>query len=346
MVMAEKQHIAVVGCGYWGRNLVRNMAELGALAAVSDTHTPNAGVQAKQYSVPARAFEDILADKHIEGVVIAAPAVQHAALATRALEAGKHVFVEKPLALNVKDAEMLAKLATGENKVLMVGHLLQYHPAYLTLKEMAGKGEFGELTYIASSRLNLGKLRTEENVLWSFAPHDISMVLGLFGEAPREVSAQGTAALTPGIADIVTAQLEFAQGKAQLFVSWLHPVKEQKFIVVGSKAMAVFDDSQGWESKLTLYRHRIEWNGAIPSPVKAEGEKVALAPAEPLKEECRHFIAAIAGNPVRTDATEGINVLKVLEAAERSMATGKPARLDRLEEISEEKKHADNARVA
>lgn len=334
------KNTAVIGCGYWGKNLVRNFAELGALAAVADAHAPNAEAQAKQHHVPVRTVEEILADTAIEGVVIAAPAAQHATLATRALEAGKHVFVEKPLALTVADAETLETLAAKNKRALMVGHLLQYHPMYLALRAMVEEGKFGRLLHVYSNRLNLGKLRTEENVLWSFAPHDISMVLGLFGEAPATIYASGATSLTQGIPDVVSTQFGFANGaKGHVFVSWLHPTKEQKLVVVGEKLMAVFDDGQPWETKLAIYPHRIEWNGSIPSPVKAEAEYIVPAQSEPLKNECQHFLDAMQGAALRTDAAEGIRVLKVLEAAEQSMKTGAPIALNKTKETP-------NARVA
>lgn len=318
----NQKHVAVIGCGYWGKNLVRNMAELGALAAVADAHLPNAEAQAAQFGVPVRSVADILADPAIAGVVIAAPAAQHASLATQALQAGKHVLVEKPLALTVDDAEALKALGEQQGKVVMVGHLLQYHPAYIALKQLVDAGELGTLHYVYSNRLSLGKLRTEENVLWSFAPHDISMILGLVGEAPTTVEAQGMAGVSPGIADVCTATMQFKSGtKAHVFVSWLHPVKEQKLVVIGSKAMAVFDDTQPLASKLMLYRHGIAWNGSIPTPIKADGEAVALDAGEPLKNECQHFLDAMGGAPTRTDAAEAIRVLSVLEQAEQRMNT-------------------------
>lgn len=321
--------IAVIGCGYWGKNLVRNMAELGVLAAVADAYAPNAEAQSKLHKVPVKSVDEVATDASITGVVIAAPAAQHAPLATQMLNAGKHVFIEKPIALTVSDAEALEKLGAEKQRVVMVGHLLHYHPAYMKLKEMVAGGELGAVQYVYSNRLNLGKFRTEENALWSFAPHDISMVLGLFGEAPVSVSAQGMTTLTPGIPDTVTTQFTFASGaKGHVFVSWLHPFKEQKLVVVGDKAMAVFDDSLPLEQKLALYKHGVAWNGSVPSPVKADAEYVALTASEPLKNECQHFLEAMAGKTkTRTDAAEGIRVLKVLEAAEISMATNQPVDL-------------------
>jgi UDP-2-acetamido-3-amino-2,3-dideoxy-glucuronate N-acetyltransferase len=318
--MASK-HVAVIGCGYWGKNLVRNFAELGALAAVADANPAAAETMAATYKVPARSVAEILADKSIVGVVIASSAVTHAALAADALTAGKHVLVEKPLALTVAEAEGLKQLAERQGRALMVGHLMQYHPYYQELKRMVAAGEFGALRYLTSQRLNLGKIRTEENVLWSFAPHDLSMILGLVNESPVRVRASGQTVLTEGVADSVTTQMEFPSGiQAEVMVSWLHPTKEQKLVVVGEKMMAVLDDTQPWDKKLALYRHRIEWQGKLPVPVKAEAEYVSLPPGEPLKRECQHFLEAIAGNKVISDAAEAIRVLNVLALAEAAMA--------------------------
>lgn len=313
--------VAVIGCGYWGKNLVRNFAELGALVAVADANPAAAETMAAIYKVPARTVAEILADPSIAGAVIASSAVTHAALALDALKAGKHVLVEKPLALTVAEAEGLKQLAETEGRALMVGHLMQYHPYYQELKRRVTAGEFGRLYSITSQRLNLGKIRTEENVLWSFAPHDLSMILGLVNEAPKHVRASGQATLTEGVMDRVTAQFEFPSGtQAEVMVSWLHPTKEQKLVVVGEKMMAVLDDTQPWDKKLALFRHRIEWQGKLPVPVKAEAEYVTLPPGEPLRRECQHFLDACAGNKVITDAAEGIRVLDALRMTEEAMA--------------------------
>ncbi|MCC7428366.1 MAG: Gfo/Idh/MocA family oxidoreductase [Alphaproteobacteria bacterium] len=313
--------IGVVGCGYWGRNLVRNFAQLGALAAITDAHGPTAQQFAAQYSVPARDWGALLADPAITGVAIAAPAAQHGALVREALAAGKDVFVEKPLALDLAEAEALCRQAESAGRVLMVGHLLQYHPAFLRLRELVSSGALGRLQYVYSNRLNLGKIRTEENILWSFAPHDISMILALVGAAPEHVAAEGAAYLHPRIADVSTTHMRFANGvRAHVFVSWLHPFKEQKLVVVGEQGMAVFEDGQPWERKLLLYRHRIEWRAGSPEPARAEGEPVVLAAEEPLRAECAHFLDCIATRArPRTDGREGLAVLRVLDAAQRSL---------------------------
>jgi predicted dehydrogenase len=314
--------IAHVGCGYWGKNLIRNFAELGVLTAVSDANPEAAGNAASVHGVRAASFEAVLADPAIDGVSIASPAELHFAHASAALESGKHVFVEKPLALDVGEAEQLRVLADKAGRVLMVGHLLQYHPAYLKLRDMVAAGELGRLNYVYSNRLSLGKFRREENVLWSFAPHDISMILGLFGAELQTVSAQGQVAYTPGVADLVTAQFRFADGgAAHIMASWMHPFKEQRLVVIGDKAMAVFEDSAPqWADKLKLYRHVIDCSGSVPNPVKAEPELVEVVRSEPLRNECQHFCDCIdQGRRPRTDGVEGLAVLRALAKAERAL---------------------------
>ncbi|MGB3500411.1 MAG: Gfo/Idh/MocA family oxidoreductase [Mesorhizobium sp.] len=324
MNKAEHKMVAVahIGHGYWGRNLARNFHELGHLAAIVDADENAARTAAAGYGVVAATFDEVLADKPIDAVSLASPAGLHFAQARAALNAGKHVYVEKPLALDVSEAEELCALADSRGLTLMVGHLLQYHPIYVRLREMAAAGEFGRIHHVYSNRLSLGKFRTEENVLWSFAPHDISMILGLVGEEPEAVSAQGTAAFTSGIADLVSAQMRFPGGtRAHVLVSWMHPFKEQRLVVIGDKAMAVFEDSQPvWEDKLQVYRHAIDCSGAVPNPVKADAERVIVARSEPLKDECRHFVQCIeTGERPRTDGREGLAVLRVLDAAERAL---------------------------
>jgi UDP-2-acetamido-3-amino-2,3-dideoxy-glucuronate N-acetyltransferase len=326
--------VAAVGCGYWGKNLVRNFAELGALAAICDPDRETAGQLAARYHTQVAEFDAVLQDDDIAGVAIAAPAVLHAELANRALDAGKHVFVEKPLALTTAEAEQLCTLAERRNRRLMVGHLLQYHPAFTKLRELVGEGALGRLEYISSTRLNLGKVRREEDILWSFAPHDLSMILSLVGQEPSEVTAQGGYYLHKRIADVTTTLLAFPGGEqAHVFVSWLHPFKEQKLVVIGDRAMAVFDDGQPWSRKLLLYPHRIEWREAMPVPQKAEADPIPLGEGEPLNLECRHFLDCIAsGAKPRTDGREGLRVLRVLARASDALkgaAAMTPATVDK-----------------
>jgi len=203
----------------------------------------------------------------------------------------------------------------------MVGHLLQYHPVFMKLKEMVLAGELGKIYYIYSNRLNLGKIRNEENILWSFAPHDISMILSLCGEEPDNVYAEGGQYLQEKIADVTVTHLSFPCGiKSHIFVSWLHPYKEQKLVVVGEKKMAVFSDTEEWENKLLVFPHSIEWNNHIPVPQKANPEKVYVEQSEPLRNECLHFLECITtGNRPVTDGEEGLRVLKVLNKAQESL---------------------------
>jgi UDP-2-acetamido-3-amino-2,3-dideoxy-glucuronate N-acetyltransferase len=313
--------VAVLGCGYWGKNLVRNFAELGALAAICDPAAAAAEPLARRYSAAVAEVDAVLRDTEIDGVAIAAPAALHAELAQRALAAGKHVFVEKPLALTIAEAEELCIVAERADRRLMVGHLLQYHPAFIKLRELVREGALGRLQYVYSNRLNLGKVRREEDILWSFAPHDLSMILSLVGQEPAEVTAQGGYYLHKAIADVTTTHLAFPGGEqAHVFVSWLHPFKEQKLVVIGDRAMAVFDDGQPWSHKLVVYPHRIEWRDALPVPQRAEADPVPLDEGEPLQLECRHFLDCIAtGGTPRTDGREGLRVLRVLARASAAL---------------------------
>lgn len=316
-------NIAVIGSGYWGKNLVRNFNSLGALHTICDTNPTTLTNFEEQYPNinTATAYSQVLTNPEIQGVAIATPAETHASLATEALLAGKDVYIEKPLCLSEKEGVELNALAKRQNCVLMVGHLLWYHPVVLKLKELVDAGELGRIQYIYSNRLNLGKLRREENVLWSFAPHDISVILGLTGEMPESIRAQGGNFLHRQIADTTMTLLNFSSGiKAHIFVSWLHPFKEQKLVVVGEKQMAVFDDVAPWGDKLLLYPHSIEWNENIPVANKAEAVKVEVEQDEPLKAECSHFLDCIKNRTTpRTDGEEGLRVLKVLNRCQESL---------------------------
>lgn len=315
--------IAVIGSGYWGKNLVRNFHALGALAAVCDKNpTLLENAQAAHPGVRiCMALPDMLADPEITGVAIATPAESHFVIAREALLAGKHVFVEKPLTLDEGEGRELIDLAARKGLVLMVGHLLRYHPVFMALQDLAQSGALGRINYIYSNRLNLGKVRREENILWSFAPHDISMILALAGEEPERVWATGGNYLHRRIADVTTTHLDFPSGlKAHVFVSWLHPFKEQKLVVVGERQMAVFDDTRPWEEKLLLYPHEIRWENGAPVPARCEPVRVEVPQSEPLRSECQHFLDCIAsGASPTTDGQEGLRVLKVLMDAQRSL---------------------------
>jgi UDP-2-acetamido-3-amino-2,3-dideoxy-glucuronate N-acetyltransferase len=313
--------VAVLGAGYWGKNLVRNFAELGVLDCVCDVSEQTLAQVREKYGVRVTSsIDDVLNDAEINAVVIAAPAVQHFEIAKKCMLRGKDVYVEKPLALRVEEGEELLALAKSTGRILMVGHILQYHPAILRLKQLVAEGELGRIQYIYSSRLNLGKLRNEENILWSFAPHDISAILYLLDELPTHVSAQGGMYINAGIYDTTLTTFEFKSAvKAHIFVSWLHPFKEQKLTIVGDKKMAVFDDVQT-DRKLVLYSHRIDWRDRVPVAHKADGEVVPLPKDEPLKRECEHFLECVHTRQTpRTDGENGVRVLRVLDACGGSL---------------------------
>jgi len=315
-------NIAVVGCGYWGENLVRNFAELGALHTICDSNSEALNRLETLYPnvIREESLKPVLASKEIRGVVISTPAALHYSMAKQALLAGKDVFVEKPLSLIVEEGEELVKIAEEKGKILMVGHLLEYHPGIVKLKQLVDSGELGKLNYIYSSRLNLGKFRTEENILWSFAPHDISIILLLLNEMPQEVSAYGGSYLHQDIADVTITTMSFGSGvRAHIFVSWLHPYKEQKLVVVGSKKMAVFDDVSS-KNKLVLYEHQIEWIDRVPVPHQQEGIPIEFAMTEPLKLECQHFLDCLESRcKPQTDGGSGLKVLQVLNACQMSL---------------------------
>ncbi len=327
--MTENQpKVAVIGCGYWGKNLVRNFNQLGALAMVVDA-TEAGRAKARELAPDVPIAEDIEAalTSDVQGVVVATPAETHYALVKRALQANKDVFVEKPMALTYEQGRELVLLARARERILLVGHVLEYHPAIIKLLDMIASGDLGKVRYIYSNRLSLGKIRREENILWSFAPHDIAVILRLTGGMPFQVSATGGAYVQPNIADVTVTNLLFDNGvRAHIFVSWLHPFKEQRLVVIGSKKMASFDDVS---KKLVLYDQRVEWDRGQPVPIKGSGDLVSYPDAEPLRQECQAFLNAITTRQrPATHGESGLRVLRVLQAAQRSLVTnGEPVRL-------------------
>ena len=316
------KHVAVVGCGQWGKNLVRNLVDLGVLRAACDIDsTKLTAVRERFQDVKlTTSVADVMRDDEVAGIVIATPASSHHALAKEALLAGKDVFVEKPLAMKISEGRELVELADRNSRILMVGHLLRYHPAVVKLKALIDEGKLGKLCYIYSNRLNLGRFRTEENILWSFAPHDISTMLYLLGEEPSQVCSQGGIYLNQGVPDVTVTTMQFGSGvRGHIFVSWLHPYKEQKFVVVGDRHMAVFDDVEP-DRKLTLFKHAVEWVERLPVARMEQGEPVQFTHKEPLRAECEHFLECIATrkNP-ETDGNEGLRVLRILEASQESL---------------------------
>ena len=330
-IVSGNPRVAVIGSGYWGKNLVRVFHELGALELVCDVRADALEVMQQKYGVRiTQDYNEVLADKTVSAVVIAAPAVQHYELAKKAMLSGKDAYVEKPLALRVEEGKELVEIAKRTGRILMVGHILEYHPAIIELKRMIREGELGKVQYIYSSRLNLGKLRTEENILWSFAPHDISAILSLLGEFPDRVSAHGAGYLNSSIMDATLTTCEFRSGvQAHIFVSWLHPFKEQKLTIVADRMMAVFNDADA-ERKLVIYPHRIDWKDRQPVATKGEPQVVPLPATEPLKAEAEHFLECIGQRMTpRTDGTSALRVLQVLNAGEQSLRQrGQPIELD------------------
>lgn len=320
MYSNDKKNIGIIGAGYWGKNLVRVFNELNVLKIVCDLDKKILEKRKKEYPNLefTTDFSKILKDKDIKAVAVSTPSATHHRLAKRALQAGKDVFVEKPLALKVKEGEELVKLARNKKKILMVGHLLLYHPAIVELKKLIKKGELGEVRYIYSNRLNFGKFRREENVLWSFAPHDISLVIDILG-MPQEVLAVGKSYLRLNIPDVTLSVLKFRNNQAaHIFVSWLNPFKEQKLSVIGSKKMAVFN---GVENKLTIYSHKIKnHENRNPEAVKKKGKPIKIPSLEPLKEEAKHFLECVKNKTKpKTAGEEGLKVLKVLNLCQKSL---------------------------
>lgn len=322
--MKTVKFFGLIGLGYWGKNILRNLYELGVLHTACDSNPCTIAERKDQFPDTnyTNSFEDMLSNPDIKAVAIATPAATHYGYVKQALLAGKDVYVEKPLALTVKEGQELVDIAEKGKRILMVGHILQYHPAVIKLKEIIAAGKLGRVEYLYSNRLNIGKLRTEENILWSFAPHDISVIVMLLGEEPVIVTAFGGDYLNRGIYDTTLTALEFKNGvKGHIFVSWLHPYKEQKLIVVGSKAMAVFDDLS--KEKLFLYPHKIEWkDGKIPVAQKVDYQVIPVEDGEPLKLELSHFTECVFQRKrPRTDGFEGLKVLKILESAENSLTS-------------------------
>ena len=319
--------IALIGAGYWGKNLARVLAEAGRLALICDPG-PEAEEVARRHDVRrVDSLAEVLTDPSIRAAMVATPAVTHHEVARQLLESGRDVFVEKPLSMRAHEARHLCDIAEREHRVLMVGHLLQYHPAYTHLKQLIADGRLGKLQYVYSHRLNFGRIRTEENILWNFAPHDISMILGLAGQLPSRVGASGHHFLSDEVADVTTTHFEFADGlRAHVFVSWLHPSKEQRLVVVGDRGMAIFDDTRPLEEKLIFYPYHVRWENGAPQSIKGTPEPVAIEYAEPLKLEVEHFLARVEDRKrPRTDGEEGLRVIEVLNAAQADLDAARAA---------------------
>jgi len=317
--------IGLVGAGSWGKNHLRVWRELGALRSVCEVDASRSEKVKKESPnlLVTPVLSQLLEDSKIEGIVVATPAETHFRLVKECLLAGKDVLVEKPMALSIAEGKELNSIAKLNKRILMVGHVLHYHPAVQKLKELVSEGELGKIRYIYSNRLNFGKIRTEENILWSFAPHDISVLLMLLNEMPFQVSSQGGNYLHRSIADVTISSFKFRSGvNAHIFVSWLHPSKEQRLVVVGERQMAVFDDMKP-QSKLVLYPHKIHWVDHLPISEKAAAIPVDFEEKEPLKQECLHFLHCIESRKeAKTNGEEGLRVLRLLNACQQSLEEG------------------------
>ena len=328
--------VAVVGVGGWGKNLARNYYEIPDCRLKYLCDLDQKKLDRLQVQLPGTlttaSYQTVLRDHEVQAVVIATPAPSHYALCKQALEHGKDVYVEKPFVLDVEHAEELIELAQRKECILMVGHLLEYHPVVNRLREMIIAGELGDIYYIYTQRVNLGTVRTDENALWNFAPHDISSILYLLGKEPSDVSARGQCYLQRGVEDVVFMTLNFNdRSMAHVHVSWLDPHKMRKIIIVGSKKMAVFDDVEGTE-KLRIY----DKGAAQAADYNTFAEYVTLRfgdvlipyvkVGEPLRLECLHFLDCIkTRKSAKSDGHDGLRVIKVLDAAQRSLRqNGKP----------------------
>ncbi|MGH2804191.1 MAG: Gfo/Idh/MocA family protein [Thermoleophilaceae bacterium] len=317
--------IGVAGLGYWGPNLARNFARLAELAWICDS-SPELVERHAAAHPGARAttsLDELLADDSLDAVALATPVPTHAALAERVLRAGKHCFVEKPLAQSVEEAERVLEAAGESGRVLMVGHLLEYHPGVQMLKDLIDSGDLGEVRYLYSNRLNLGLLRPDENALWSLGAHDVSVILRLAGEEPHECQAVGESYMQEGIEDVVFCYLRFPSGlAAHMHLSWLDPHKERRFTVVGARKMATFDDME-LERKLTVYDKGFDESWSSYGEYIARSGDIfspRVPNEEPLRVECRHFVDCVrAGGEPRSGGAAGLRVVRVLEALQRSL---------------------------
>jgi predicted dehydrogenase len=331
--------LAIVGTGSWGKNLVRNFYELRRQNQIYACDLDAAKLAKLRSAFPmlqtTQDYKEILANDNIRAVVVSSSAVTHYELAKRALEAGKDVFVEKPLALSYRDAVEVVELAERRQRLLMVGHLMLYHPVSQQLRQLINSGELGEIYYIYSQRVNLGQVRRDENALWSFGPHDLSLIFYLLGQEATDISARGQTYLQEGIEDVVFVSLNFSNRvSAHIHLSWLDPHKLRKITVVGSKKMAVFDDMATSE-KLRIYNNSAEKN----IDYETYGDYITLrfgeivipyvTMVEPLKLECQHFLECVEQRQQpRTSGQDGLRVVKALEAANYSLRhNGKPVEL-------------------
>ena len=311
----ETIQIAVIGCGMWGRNIARNCASLNVLHAVVDHNPDRAAEFAQSFASRAASFEEICADKAVQGVMISASAAAHEPLAIAALQAGKHVFIEKPMALTLTSAEAIREAAKSAGRQVMIGHLIRYHPAFTELLTQVQNGAIGRIRHIQANRLAMGRIRNTESALFDLCPHDLSLILALTGSLPTDVVCHGAAHITPGVVDLLSTGLGFAGGiTAGMMTSWVNPIKEHRLIVTGQTGSLMFDDTKPWPEKLTLFSDQITQAGELFVVERASPIHLPVDEKEPLKEEVLAFIEVCrTGQPALTDADEGVRVQSVLE---------------------------------
>ena len=318
MAMAR---IGLIGCGIWGRNLARNLSQLGALASVADRNVENAAAFADEFDGKADSIDAVLEQHDLDGIIIATPAFTHAEMACRALAAGRHVYVEKPLAMSLDEADRIAAASSDAGRMVMVGHLIRYHQAFITLQREIASGTIGTLQHVMANRLAMGRIRSNESVIHDLCPHDTSLLLALMGEEPASVSCAGASHVTPGIIDHVSAMFAFSGSRtAAMNVSWISPYKEHKLTTIGSSGSIIFDDSRPWAEKLTLFRDDIQPKGDGFSISRSEPVFLPVAESEPLKQEVATFIDCCdTGKVPPTDLTEALAVQRVLEQMHMSI---------------------------
>ena len=313
----------LIGCGMWGRNLARNLSQLGALASVADRDAENAAAFADEFGGKADSIDAVLEQHDLDGIIIATPAFTHADLACRALAAGRHVYVEKPLAMSLDEANRIAAAARDARRVVMVGHLIRYHLAFITLQQEIASGRIGKVQHVMANRLAMGRIRSNESVIHDLCPHDTSLLLALMGEEPTSVSCAGASHITPGIVDHVSAMFAFSDERtAAMNISWISPYKEHRLTVIGSSGSIVFDDSRPWAEKLTLFRDDIQPQGDGFAISRSEPVFLPVDESEPLKQEVATFIDCCdTGKVPPTDLTEALAVQRVLEQMHMSISS-------------------------
>lgn len=313
-----QKNIAVIGCGYWGKNLIRNYFELGALYSVCDQNIILASEYSESFNVKVQDYDEILNDKNIDGVVIASPAPTHMDLCCSLIEANKNIFVEKPLCMNMNEANQIKNALRNKDSILMVGHLLQYHPGYRKLISEIRSGKHGEVKHIISKRNSFGRIRSNEDVLWSFAPHDISMILGISQSYPKKINRTDYSFIQKGLADRSLLSLEFDNYDASIEVSWMYPSKEQNITVICEDSILIFNDTLPWNEKVSCLSYECSINANKEKVLTKKNIEYFALPneSEPLKLECKHFLDLIDKKVDNiTNIDEAMRVIQVLEAA-------------------------------